>query len=56
MRWLTALLSIAMILIGLTMLVRSIGAGAGPLALGVILGVLFVVAGAGRLWLQRGGS
>lgn len=50
------LLSTAMILIGVAMLVRSIGAGAGPLALGVILGVLFIAAGAARLWLQRGGS
>ena len=56
MRWLTVLLSVAMIVIGVAMLVRSLGAGAGPLALGVILGVLFVAAGAGRLWLQRGGS
>ena len=56
MRFVTSLLSVAMVLIGVAMLVRSIGAGAGPLGLGVILGVLFVAAGAGRLWLQRGGS
>jgi len=56
MRWLTILLPLAMIAIGVAMLVRSVSAGAGPLALGVILGVLFVAAGAGRLWLQRGGS
>ena len=56
MRWATVILSLAMILIGVAMLVRSLGAGAGPTALGVILGVLFVAAGAGRLWLQRGGS
>ena len=56
MRWVTVVLSLAMIVIGVVMLVRSIGAGAGPLALGVILGVLFIAAGAGRLWLQRGGS
>ncbi len=56
MRWLTVLLSVAMIVIGVAMLARSIAAGAGPLALGVILGLLFVAAGAGRLWLARGGS
>ena len=56
MKWVTVVLSVAMIVIGVAMLIRSIDAGAGPLALGVILGVLFVAAGAGRLWLQRGGS
>ncbi len=56
MIWVTRLLSVAMIVIGVAMLARSLGAGAGPLALGVILGVLFVAAGAGRLWLQRGSS
>lgn len=56
MRWVTFLLSMAMVVIGVAMLVRSVSGGGGPLALGVILGVLFVAAGAGRLWLQRGGS
>jgi hypothetical protein len=55
-RAITILLSVAMIVIGVAMVLRSLDAGAGPLALGVILGVLFVAAGAGRLWLQRGGS
>jgi len=55
-RWVTSLLSLAMIVIGVAMLARSLSGGGGPLALGVILGVLFVAAGAGRLWLQRGGS
>ena len=56
MRAASALLSLAMVLIGVALVIRSLGAGGGPLALGVILGVLFVAAGAGRLWLQRGGS
>lgn len=52
----TTMLSVAMVLIGIAMLVQTLTAGGGPLALGVILGVLFVAAGAGRLWLQRGGD
>jgi len=46
----TLLLSAAMVAIGIAMLVRTLGAGGGPLALGTVLGVLFVVAGAGRLY------
>jgi len=37
-----------MVVIGLVMLVRTFGAGGGPLAIGTVLGVLFVLAGAGR--------
>jgi hypothetical protein len=46
----TLVLSVAMIAIGIIMLVRTLGAGGGPLALGTVLGALFVVAGAGRLY------
>lgn len=56
MRWVTAALSLAMVVIGFAMLARALSGGGGPLALGVILGVLFIAAGAGRLWLQRGGG
>lgn len=49
-RALTLALSAAMVVIGLSMLVRTLGAGGGPLALGVVLGVLFVAAGAGRFY------
>ena len=44
----TLALSAAMVVIGLVMLVRTFGAGGGPLAIGTVLGVLFVLAGAGR--------
>lgn len=47
----TLLLSTLMILVGIALVVRSLLAGGGGLATGVILGVLFVVAGAGRLYL-----
>jgi hypothetical protein len=46
----TIVLSAAMVIIGLAILVRTLGAGGGPLAIGTVLGVLFVLAGAGRLY------
>ena len=36
------------------MLVSTIARGGGPLAIGVLLGVLFVAAGAGRIYVNRG--
>ena len=40
--------------LGLVLLVSTIARGGGPLAIGVLLGLLFVAAGAGRLYLARG--
>ena len=37
--------------IGVAMVVSTLVRGGGPLALGVVLGVLFVLAGAGRLYI-----
>jgi multisubunit Na+/H+ antiporter MnhB subunit len=48
----TRLLSLAMIVIGVLLVVRTLAAGGGGLALGLILGVLFVVAGSARIYLQ----
>jgi hypothetical protein len=48
----TRVTSALMIVIGVAILVRTVVAGGGPLALGVVLGLLFVAAGAGRLWLE----
>ena len=48
-------MSILMIVIGIALLVRTITAGGGVAATGVLLGVLFVAAGAGRLYLQLRG-
>jgi hypothetical protein len=48
----TRVMSVLMILIGLVLVVRTIIAGGGALATGILLGVLFVAAGAGRLYLQ----
>jgi hypothetical protein len=49
----TKALSGLIVLIGLAIIVRTLAAGGGPLALGLLLGLLFVAAGAGRLWLER---
>jgi hypothetical protein len=49
----TVVLSLAMLLLGLAMIVRAVVAGGGVLAVGVIFGLLFVAAGAGRLWVAR---
>jgi hypothetical protein len=47
-----------MMFIGVAILVRTIVEGGGPIALGIIFGVLFVAAGAGRLYVdtRRGGD
>jgi hypothetical protein len=52
----TRVLSTALLLIGVAMVVVALAQGGGPLALGVILGVMLALVGAGRLWLARGGG
>jgi hypothetical protein len=49
----TRVLSALMVVIGVAIIVRTVAAGGGPLALGLLLGVLFVAAGAGRLYVER---
>lgn len=49
----THLLSGVMIVIGFAMLISTIVRGGGPLSFGIVLGVLFVAAGAGRIYVQR---
>jgi hypothetical protein len=48
-------LSLLLVLVGVAMVASAIARGGGVLALGVILGTMFVLLGAGRLWLARGG-
>ena len=48
-------MSILMMLIGIALVVRTVAAGGGPFTSGVLLGLLFVVAGAGRMYLQLRG-
>jgi hypothetical protein len=52
----TRVMSILMILIGLALIVRTVIAGGGALAIGLLLGLLFIAAGAARLYLQLRGS
>lgn len=51
----TRVMSILMVLLGLALLVRTLAAGGGPAATGVLLGALFIVAGAARLYLHLRG-
>jgi hypothetical protein len=45
-------MSSLMIVVGIALVVRTIAAGGGGLAVGVLLGILFILAGLGRLYLQ----
>jgi multisubunit Na+/H+ antiporter MnhB subunit len=48
----TRLLSVVMVGLGVAIVVRTLAAGGGPLTVGVLLGLLFIAAGAARLYLQ----
>jgi hypothetical protein len=50
----TRVLSSLMVLVGLGLVVSTLVRGGGPLAVGLVVGVLFCGVGAGRLWLERG--
>jgi hypothetical protein len=52
----TRLLSAALVVVGVAMVVSTIARGGGPLAFGIVFGVLLTLAGAGRFWLARGGE
>ncbi|MGH2945494.1 MAG: hypothetical protein ACRDPC_04415 [Solirubrobacteraceae bacterium] len=49
----TRVLSVLMVLIGLAIVARTVAEGGGAVAFGVLVGVLFVAAGAGRLYAER---
>ena len=49
----TLVLSSLMVVIGVAMIVRAIAGGGGPLAVGIVLGLLFIAAGAGRIFAER---
>ena len=52
----TRLMNGLLLLLGLAMIVSALARGGGALALGVVLGTLLALLGAGRLWLMRGGA
>jgi hypothetical protein len=46
-------LPIALVVVGVAIIVRTLAAGGGPLAFGLLMGLLFIAAGALRLTLER---
>jgi hypothetical protein len=54
----TTVLSLAMVTIGIALAVEAIGGAGGVLSARLLLGVLFLAAGSGRLYLEmrRGGK
>jgi hypothetical protein len=52
----TRFMSAIIMLLGVTMVVSALARGGGVLALGVVLGTMLALLGAGRLWLARGGE
>jgi hypothetical protein len=50
----TRALSVLLVALGAVLIASSLVRGGGVLALGVVVGACFTVAGAGRLWLLRG--
>ena len=54
----TRVLSTLLLVVGVAMVVSALARGGGALALGVVLGTMLALLGAGRLWLAstRGGG
>jgi hypothetical protein len=52
----TRVLSVLLVLLGIAMVASALARGGGALALGVVVGTLFALVGAGRLWLASGGE
>jgi hypothetical protein len=44
-------LSVVMLGLGVAILIKTIASGGGPLSIGVLLGIVFMAVGVGRLWL-----
>jgi hypothetical protein len=53
MNALTLVLSLVMIGLGVAMIAVTLSNGGGPVAFGIVIGLLFVAAGGGRLWVLR---
>ena len=53
MTGLTTVMSVLMVGLGVAMIAVTLANGGGPVAFGIIIGVLFVLAGGGRLWAKR---
>jgi hypothetical protein len=53
MNAITLVMSLLMIGLGVAMIAVTLTNGGGPVAFGLIIGLLFVAAGGGRLWVLR---
>ena len=53
MNALTYVMAALMIGLGVAMIAVTLSNGGGPVAFGIIIGLLFVAAGGGRLWVLR---
>ena len=53
MNALTLLFSLAMIGLGFAIIAVTLANGGGVFAFGIVIGLLFVAAGGGRLWVLR---
>ena len=49
----TTFLSALMVVLGVAIIGRTVAAGGSPISVGLLLGVLFVLAGGGRLYLAE---
>lgn len=49
----TVVMSLLMIGLGVAMIAITLSNGGGPGAFGLVIGLLFVAAGGGRLWVSR---
>jgi hypothetical protein len=49
----TVLLGALLVIVGVAMVASALARGGGPLALGVVLGTMLALLGAGRIWLAR---
>jgi hypothetical protein len=47
------ILSVILVVLGVAIIARTLAAGGGPLAFGLLVGLLFIAAGALRLALER---
>jgi hypothetical protein len=53
MKALTRLTSFLLVFLGMGIIFRTVDEGGGATAFGILIGVLFIAAGAGRLYLTR---
>lgn len=47
------LVSGVLVVLGIAIIARTLAAGGGPLAYGLLMGVLFIAAGVGRIVMER---